>query len=128
MTKQKILVVEDDSFLASIYAQKLELEGFDVSFATNGDDGLKLAAKDKPSLILLDLRLIPDKMDGFEMLEKLKADPELKEIHVLVLTNLSQKEDIERCMHLGADGYVIKAHSLPHETVKRIKEILHAEV
>ena len=128
MPLHKILVVEDDSFLASIYAQKLELEGFDVAFATNGDDGLKLAAKDKPSLILLDLRLIPDKMDGFEMLEKLKADPELKPIPVLVLTNLSQKEDIERCMRLGAAGYVIKAHSLPHETVKRIKEILHAEV
>lgn len=128
MAKQKILVVEDDSFLASIYAQKLELEGFEVAFATNGDDGLKLAHKDHPDLVLLDLRLVPDKMDGFEMLEQLKKDAELKDIPVLVLTNLGQKEDVERCMRLGAAGYVIKAHSLPHETVKRIKEILHADV
>lgn len=126
MAKQRVLLVEDDGFLASIYAQKLEVEGYDVSFATNGEDGLKLALKDKPDLILLDL-LMP-KMDGFEMLERLKADEALKAIPVLVLSNLGQKEDVERVIKLGAAGYVIKAHSLPHETVKRIKEILHAGV
>lgn len=126
--KQRILIVEDDGFLASIYAQKLELEGFDVSFATNGEDGLKLAQKDHPDLILLDLRLQPDKMDGFELLEKLKADAALKKIPVIVLTNLGQKEDVERCMKLGAAGYLIKAHTLPHEAVKRITETLHAHV
>jgi DNA-binding response OmpR family regulator len=126
MPKQKILLVEDDGFLASIYAQKLELEGFDVTLATNGEDGLKLAVKDPPALILLDL-LMP-KMDGFEVLEKLKADDTLKSIPVLVLTNLGQREDVERCMRLGAIGYIIKAHSLPNETVKRVKEILNAAV
>jgi len=120
--KQKILIIEDDGFLASIYAQKLELEGFEVAFATNGEDGLKLAQKDKPDLILLDL-LMPQ-MDGFEVLEKVKADPTIKDIKVLVLSNLGQKEDVDRCMKLGAVGYMIKAHSLPEETVKRIKEIL----
>ncbi|MCC7357436.1 response regulator [Candidatus Uhrbacteria bacterium] len=122
MPKQKILLVEDDAFLASIYSQKLELEGYDVTFATNGEDGLKLAQKDHPDIMLLDL-LMP-KMDGFEVLEKLKADPTTASIPVLVLTNLGGREDVERCIHLGAVGYVIKAHSLPHETVKRVKEIL----
>lgn len=126
MPKQKILLTEDDGFLASIYAQKLELEEYEVTLATNGEDGLKLAQKDHPDLILMDL-LMP-KMDGFEMLEKLKGDAGLKDIPVLVLTNLGQKEDVERCLKLGAAGYIIKAHSLPHETVKRIKEILHAIV
>jgi CheY-like chemotaxis protein len=126
MAKQRVLLVEDDGFLASIYAQKLEVEGYDVSFATNGEDGLKLAQKDHPNLILMDI-LMP-KMDGFEMLERLKADEATKVIPVLVLSNLGQKEDVERCIKLGAAGYVIKAHSLPHETVKRIKEILHAVV
>jgi two-component system phosphate regulon response regulator PhoB/two-component system alkaline phosphatase synthesis response regulator PhoP len=120
--KQKVLIIEDDGFLASIYAQKLELEGFEVAFATNGEDGLKLAQKDKPDIILLDL-LMPQ-MDGFEVLEKVKADPATKDIKVLVLSNLGQKEDVDRCMKLGAVGYIIKAHSLPEETVKRIKEIL----
>lgn len=123
---QHILLVEDDGFLASIYAQKLELEGFIVAFATNGEDGLRLAQKDHPDLILLDL-LMP-KMDGFETLELLKKDSGTSAIPVLVLTNLGQREDVERCMKLGASGYVIKAHSLPHETVKRVKEILHANV
>jgi len=120
--KQKILIIEDDGFLASIYAQKLELEGYEVAFATNGEDGLKLAQKDKPDLILLDL-LMPQ-MDGFEVLEKVKADPAIQDVKVLVLSNLGQKEDVDRCMKLGAVGYMIKAHSLPEETVKRIKEIL----
>ncbi|MFA4954729.1 MAG: response regulator [Patescibacteria group bacterium] len=125
--KQKILIIEDDGFLASIYAQKLELEGFEVAFANNGEDGLKLAQKDKPDLVLLDL-LMP-RMDGFEVLEKLKADQATHDIKVLVLTNLGQKEDVERCMKLGAAGYVIKAHSLPQETVKRVKALLgHGDI
>ena len=125
--KPKILIVEDDGFLASIYAQKLELEGFDVAFATNGEDGFKLAQKDLPQLIILDL-LMP-KMDGFECLEKLKDDDRTGAIPVLVLSNLGQKEDVDRCMKLGAVGYVIKAHSLPQETVNRVKTILgHANV
>lgn len=122
MAKHKILIVEDDGFLASIYAQKLELAGYEVAFATNGEDGLKLVSKDRPDLVLLDL-LMPQ-MDGFEVLEKLKGDPATKDIKVLVLTNLGQKEDVDRCLKLGAVGYIIKAHSLPEETVRRIQEIL----
>ena len=122
MAKQHILLVEDDGFLASIYAQKLELEGFDVSLATNGEDGLRLATKDIPDLILLDL--VMPKLNGFEVLERLKQEDATKKIPVLVLTNLGQREDVERCMQLGAAGYVIKAHSLPHETIAKVKEIL----
>lgn len=122
MAKQHILLIEDDGFLASIYAQKLELEGYDVSLATNGEDGLRLAKKDIPQLILLDL--IMPKLDGFQVLERLKQDDATKAIPVLVLTNLGQREDVERCFALGAAGYVIKAHSLPHETIAKVKEIL----
>lgn len=122
MAKQKVMIIEDDGFLASIYAQKLELAGYEVAFATNGEDGLKLIQKDRPDLVLLDL-LMPQ-MDGFEVLEKLRADPATKDLKVLVLTNLGQKEDVERCLKLGAVGYIIKAHSLPEETVKRIAEVL----
>lgn len=126
--KSTILIVEDDSFLAGIYAKKFETEGFDVSFAANGDDGMRLALKDHPSLVLLDLRLQPEKMDGFEMLKQLKESADVKEIPVLVLTNLGQKEDVDRCLKLGAAGYVIKAHALPHEVVAKAKELIHANV
>ncbi len=122
MPKQHILLIEDDGFLATIYAQKLEVEGFDVSLAGNGEDGIKLAKKDRPSLILLDLILTA--MNGFQVLEYLKQSPETHAIPVLILTNLGQKEDIQRCMELGAAGYIIKAHVLPHETVAKIKDTL----
>jgi len=122
MEKQRILLVEDDAFLASIYAQKLEVEGYDVSLATNGEDGLKLAAKESPALVLLDLVL--PQMDGFEVLAKLKQDAATRKIPVLILSNLGQSEDIERCMDLGAAGYIIKAHSLPEETIAKVREIL----
>lgn len=120
--KQHVLLVEDDGFLASIYAQKLELEGYDVSLASNGEDGLRLALKDKPAIILLDL--IMPKMDGFQVLEQLKKEQSTKNIPVLILSNLGQKEDIERCLGLGANGYVIKAHTLPHEAIEKVREII----
>ena len=126
--KPSILLVEDDTYLAGIYAKKFETDGFDVAFAANGDDGMKLSLKDHPSVILLDLRLQPDKMDGFEMLRQLKADAGLKDIPVLVLTNLGQKEDVDRCLKLGAAGYVIKAHALPHEVLAKVKALIHANV
>lgn len=126
--KPSILIVEDDAFLAGIYAKKFESEGWSIAFAANGDDGMKLATKDHPSLVLLDLRLQPEKMDGFEMLEQLKTNADVKEIPVLVLTNLGQKEDVDRCLKLGAAGYVIKAHALPHEVVAKAKELIHANV
>ncbi len=126
--KRRILLVEDDAFFARIYASRLETEGFDVSLATNGDDALKLAEKDAPALILLDLRLQPQKMDGFGLLVALKKHPSLARIPAVVFTNLGQKEDIERCFELGCAGYLIKAHTMPHEVVKKIKELLHADV
>lgn len=117
-----VLMIEDDGFLASIYAQKLEGEGFDVELSTNGEDGVKMAVKSQPSAILLDLML--PKKDGFAALEELKADPATAKIPVIVLTNLGQREDVDRCMKLGASGYVIKAHSLPQETIAKMRELL----
>lgn len=123
--KHTLLLVEDDGFLASIFAQKFELEGFEVVYATNGEDGIRLAKKDTPDIILLDL-LMP-KMDGFEALEQLKKDEKLKAVPVLIMSNLGSREDIERCYELGASGYIIKAHSLPHETVHMVKKLLHIQ-
>lgn len=125
MTDQKslkILLVEDDSFLASVYATKFELEGFTVLHAPDGEAGLKLAEKNMPDIILLDI-LMP-KMDGFEMLRRLKLDPNLMRIPVVMLTNLGQKEDVERCLKEGAVDYLIKAHFVPGEAVKKVRKIL----
>ena len=122
MEDKIILIVEDDDFLSKMYAAKLDLEGFKVFEAANGVQGLKVAQRENPSLILLDLNL--PEMDGFEVLEKLKADNNTKNIPVLVLTNYAQKDNVDRCLDLVADDYLIKAHFVPSEVISKIKKIL----
>ena len=122
MSKYRILIVEDDDFLLQMYAAKLELEDFGVLTANTGTQGLKIAQKSHPDLILLDLNL--PEMDGFEVLGHLKENDDTKNIPVLVLTNFAQKEHIDRCLNLGAEDYLIKAHFVPSEVVSKIKDIL----
>ncbi len=120
--KKSILLVEDDEFLAELYATKLNLEGFEVSLAMDGEKGLKLAKEVMPDLILLDI-ILP-KMDGFEVLKGIKADSATKNIPVILLTNLSQKDEVQKGLDLGAKDYLIKAHFMPSEVVKKIKETI----
>lgn len=122
--KLAILIVEDDTFLAGIYANKFEREGFKVLLATDGEAGLKTAKKEIPDIILLDI-LLP-KLDGFEVLEKVKADDATRGIPVILLTNLGQKEDVDKGLKLGAADYLIKAHFMPAETVEKVKKVLAA--
>ncbi|MBP9761133.1 MAG: response regulator [Candidatus Magasanikbacteria bacterium] len=117
-----VLLVEDDAFLANIYKTKFEMEGFKVRVAENGELGLKEAKKKVPDIILLDI-LLP-KMDGFTVLEHLKEDDELKNTPVILLTNLGQKDDVEKGLALGAADYLIKAHFKPSETVEKVKKVL----
>jgi len=118
----KILIVEDDSFLAGMYVRKLESKNFKVILASDGLQGLKLAKQESPRLILLDI-LLP-KLDGFEILENLKKDPKTESIPVILLTNLSQKENLEKALRLGVQDYLIKAHFMPSEVVEKIEKIL----
>lgn len=123
MSKKKfILLVEDDEFLAELYATKLNLEGFEVALAVDGEKGLKMIKEKNPDLILLDI-ILP-KIDGFEILKTIKADRALKNIPVILLTNLSQKDEVKRGLELGADDYLIKAHFMPSEVVKKIKQLI----
>ena len=120
--KKRILLVEDDEFLAELYATKLNLEGFEVSLATDGEKGLKMAKEKDPHLVLLDIVL--PKMDGFEVLRQLKLDKSTKGIPIILLTNLSQKDEVDRGLSLGADDYLIKAHFMPSEVIKKIKQVI----
>ena len=123
-TKKSILLVEDDEFLAELYATKLNLEGFEVSLAVDGEKGLKLAKEVEPDLVLLDI-ILP-KMDGFEVLKGIKADSKIKNIPVILLTNLSQKDEVQKGLDLGATDYLIKAHFMPSEVVQKIKQTIGA--
>jgi DNA-binding response OmpR family regulator len=121
-TKKGILLIEDDEFLAELYATKLNLEGFEVALANTGEKGLKMIKDKKPDLVLLDI-ILP-KMDGFEILKNVKADPGLKNIPIILLTNLSQKDEVKKGLELGAVDYLIKAHFMPSEVVKKIKNVI----
>ena len=123
--KPTLLIVEDDLFLADLYKTKLELEGFETLVAYDGEKGLELAKKNRPALILLDLVL--PKLSGFQVLESLKAEADYAAIPVILLTNLSQKVDVEKGLKLGANDYLIKAHFMPSEVVGKIKKILKLE-
>jgi len=116
---KKVLIVEDDKFLRELMAQKLIKEDYDVVEAIDGEDGLSKAKETKPDLILLDL-ILPG-IDGFEVLAKLKEDVSVSEIPVVILSNLGQREDIERGLKLGAVDFLIKAHFTPQEIVNKVK-------
>ncbi len=116
---KKILIVEDDKFLRELIARKVIDEGFDVSEAIGGEEGIKKIKEEKPDMVLLDL-ILPG-IDGFEVLARMKEDPALSSIPVIIFSNLGQKEDIEKGLKLGAIDYLIKAHFTPGEIIEKIK-------
>ena len=114
---KKILIIEDESALQKTLGEMLSQQGYEVLSALNGEIGLKLAQSKKPDLILLDL-ILP-KIHGFDVLKKIKDNPETREIPVIVLTNLESIEDIKKAMELGATTYLVKAnYSLEELTIK----------
>ncbi|NCQ16217.1 response regulator [Candidatus Falkowbacteria bacterium] len=122
--KIKILLVEDDSFLLGMYATKFEMENFKVITAEDGEKAVRAALKELPDIILLDI-ILP-KQNGFEVLRQLKADQSTANVPVILLTNLSQKDEIEQGLKLGAEDYLIKAHFMPSEVVEKIKKVLNS--
>jgi len=118
----KILVIEDDKFLRELITQKLSREGYDVQEAVDGEDGVRKAKEVKPDIILLDL-ILPG-IDGFEVLVKIKEDSNLEGVPVVILSNLGQRDDVERGLKLGAVDFLIKAHFTPGEIIEKINKIL----
>ena len=117
--KRKILLVEDDTALASVYRSCLELEGFDVCEANNGEDALSLAVSEHPDLILLDVMM--PKISGFDVLDILRNTPETTNIRVIMLTALSQPKDKERAEQLGVDDYLVKSQVVIGDVVERVR-------
>lgn len=116
---KKILVVEDDKFLANAYRVKLTKAQFEVKLTYDGEEAFRALGSYVPDLILLDL-VMPVK-DGFAVLEVLKKDDRLKTIPVIVATNLGQKEDVDRAKRLGADDYIVKSELSMKELLKKIR-------
>lgn len=121
--KKKILIMEDDPFIAKMYVKKLIKQGYIAKQADNGIEGIDMMQIFLPDLVMLDI--IMPQMDGFEVIRKLKQDKKFNKIPIIVLSNLGEREHIEKCLALGADDYIIKAHFTPEEAIARIKKILN---
>ncbi len=120
----KILVADDDRFLASAIRLKLTKEGFEVRVASDGDEALAALKEFVPDLILLDL-VMPNK-DGFATLTEIKANPAWKNIPVIIASNLGQKEDIDKGWELGAADYVVKSDMALKDLVAKIRTLIGA--
>lgn len=118
-----ILLVEDDPFLVDIYITKLKEVGFtSVEVAVDGDECLRKIEKQVPDLLILDI-VLPS-IDGWEVLKEIKKNDKFNNLKVIILSNLGQKEDMEKGLELGAVKYLVKAHYTPSQVVKEIKKIL----
>lgn len=125
MENYKILLIDDDPFISDMYLVKFKERGFQVEVAQDGKTGLARLKEYKPHIVLLDV--IMPIMDGFEILKKIKNDSSFAGTKVVLLTNLGQKEDIEKGLELGADDYIVKAHYTPTEVVDKIEKMVKGE-
>ncbi len=119
---KKILIVEDDKMISSMYETKLKQEDYEVLVAENGAQGLELAVQEKPDVVLLDI-ILPQ-MDGFTVLQEMRSNDNLKNIPIIMLTNLGTSEDQEKGKRYGATDYWVKASLTPAQVSEKIKEFL----
>ena len=117
-----ILVVEDDQFLSAAYKLKLEKEEFIVSLAQDGQEALNMLQTLTPDLILLDL-VMPIK-DGFAVLSDLKESEKLRDIPVIIASNLGQDEEIKRGIAMGAVDYIVKSNTTLEEIIQKVNFVL----
>ncbi len=118
--KKKILIIEDEQTISLMYQTKFMQDGFIVLTANNGIQGLKMAIKEKPDLIVLDI-IMPE-LDGFAVLQQLRASQDTKNIPIILLTVLSAEEHRIRGEKLGATDYLIKSNFTPAQVCKTIKK------
>ena len=118
----KILLVEDDQSLREIYSIRLTAEGFEIVSASDGEEALALAVKEKPDLILSDVMM--PKISGFDMLDILRSTPETKDVRVIMMTALSSEDQRERGEKLGADRYLVKSQVGIEDVVNAVHDVL----
>lgn len=116
-----ILFVEDDPFLIDIYTKKFKKSGFDIKVADSGEKALSMIRDAKPDIVLLDI-VLPE-IGGWEIIKKIKENPEMDDLKIVILSNLGQRTEVEKGLNLGAARYLIKAQYTPSEVVEEIKKI-----
>ena len=117
---KKILIIEDEEIMIDLLQKKLTVEGYEISVARDGKEGLEKMKEVKPDLILLDI--IMPKMGGFEVMEEMQKDRELKKIPVIVVSNSGQPVEIDKAQTLGAKDWLIKTEFDPQEVIDKVKK------
>lgn len=117
---QTILLIEDDTFVHDLYKEAFQKNNYRIIGAFDGEEGLKLARKETYDLILLDIML--PKINGVELLKRIREFPKTKTVPVILLTNLGQESVIKEALRIGANGYLLKARFLPGQVVKKVEE------
>ena len=120
----KVLIVEDDQFLLRMYKKKFEVAGFEVEVAVDGEDGLSKMRNVKPEIVLMDIMM--PKLNGLDAIVQAKADTLIKNIPIIVLTNLSNTDDAQMAVKNGAIGYMVKSDFTPSQVVEEAKKYLQA--
>lgn len=120
--RKKILVAEDAIFFARTYETKLHNEGYSIIKAVDGEETVTLAKSEHPDLIILDL--IMPKKSGFEALTEIKADPETKDIPIIILSNLDKEEAVQQGLIKGASDYLVKTNTTIDEVMEKIATYL----
>lgn len=115
---KKILLVEDEEIINELLQKKLTQEGYEVTVARDGEEGLRLMREIKPDLVLLDI--IMPKMDGFQVMEEMQKDEELKKIPVIIISNSGQPVELDRAKELGAKDWLIKTEFDPKEVIEKV--------
>lgn len=118
----KVLIVEDDQLIQRMYQKIFTFEKYEVVVAVDGEEGLEKARTEKPTIILLDVMM--PKLNGIQVLEKLKQDPETKHIPVIMLSNLAGENDVETALSKGAVKYIIKSEYDPKQIADMVTEII----
>ena len=121
---KKIMLIEDDTFISSLITSEIKKAGYEVEAVYDGSRGITAVVEQKPDLILLDL-LMPQ-MDGFQVLEKLKADVATSPIPVIVFSNFGEPKDVKRAKDGGAVDFLVKVNFTPKEIIEKIRNILGA--
>lgn len=118
----KVLLVEDDNNLREIFEMRLQAEGYETLSASDGEEALTVATKEKPALIIADVMM--PKLSGFEMLETLRSAPEMSQTKVIMMTALGQAEDRARGEKLGVVKYLVKSQVTLEDFVRVVREVL----
>jgi len=117
---KKILIVEDEDIIIELLEKKLIQEGYDISIAHNGEEGLKMVKEIKPDIVLLDI--VMPKKSGYEVMEEMSKDPELNKIPIIIISNSGQPVELDKAKELGAKDWLIKTEFDPNEVVEKVRK------